>query len=265
MKALSIIGLASILALSACGGGGGGGSDAPRQTEQQQQTAQTQLFSAWYHPTDPEDVIDLSNGNMDTIFKLDLVMRNNKDKCSCQLQLSGTDSSGQLTIGNCTYINVTNEVPVFTVCEQLSETGTYQLIGGKLRLCSSGNECDDYQRTRPVLVNPQPPAPANKSIFSYWEGTDLAFDFRNRTLGAQEPMPFYLLDGAQCDCDLVLSGYENRGDFFINSCTYKPWSGRNGDPGCSQINQAGSYNITDNQLTMCTAMDDGSQVCKKYK
>ncbi len=105
---------------------------------------------------------------------------------------------------------------------------------------------------------------SNKGLFSSWKHTESDYIMNLEGGDFNEPRPYseYFQDGAQCDCDLTLIGSQDEGLFVLNSCFYVSNSGANGDPGCNQLNQSGTYKKDSNTLTVCGAVSDN---CATYK
>lgn len=104
-------------------------------------------------------------------------------------------------------------------------------------------------------------APVNKGITSSWTEIDMgiSFDLTPYTLPiSAETMNFILLTGERCACTLDVSGSETQGIYSLTGCVYI--SGGNGDPGCSALNEIGTYSAEGELIKLC-----GDNNCNTYK
>lgn len=95
-------------------------------------------------------------------------------------------------------------------------------------------------------------AAAAKSVFSLWTKSDNAFffDTTGGSFGTPTPIAFVFSGGATCLCSLTVNGTETSGSYSLLSCTYA--SGGSGDPGCSSMNEAGTYSKPASSLQLCS-------------
>lgn len=101
-------------------------------------------------------------------------------------------------------------------------------------------------------------AAADKSLFSKWTATTNGFplDLTGGKIGANQ-LIIAFANGSSCTLTLTLTGGQTAGQYSVTNSTYA--GGGPGDPGCSTLNETGSYGKSASELTMC------SSACLKFK
>jgi hypothetical protein len=105
---------------------------------------------------------------------------------------------------------------------------------------------------------------SEKDLFSLWtESADktTTLDLSGASFSGYRELSFIYDDGAQCNCRIGVSGNQNQGTYYINTCIYSYASSANGDPGCNELNHAGTYAKTTNRLEIC----DSENSCTGYE
>lgn len=96
-------------------------------------------------------------------------------------------------------------------------------------------------------------AAATKSLFGIWTRTDLAISM-NLTGGSigSFTLQWTLSSGHKCNSIITISGSENSGGYSVSSSVYVGGTGNGVDPGCSSLNEVGTFSKSGNVLTICT-------------
>jgi len=94
----------------------------------------------------------------------------------------------------------------------------------------------------------------SKNLFSSWTSTQTGFilDLSGFSFSEEVPYDVFFNDGSVCQCNLVVFGSQSSGNYSVNSCYYRFGSGP-ADPGCNLLNGGGSYNNSNNILTLTDA------------
>ncbi len=123
-----ILGLVSLVLLSACGSGGGGNSSS---------AASKDLFSKWTR-TDGL-VLDLSTASFSLRQSIDVNFTNGA-YCTCGAAMAGSQDSGTYAMGNCHYVSGGSGDPG---CAALQVSGTYTKSSSTLTMCDAS--CGTYK------------------------------------------------------------------------------------------------------------------------
>lgn len=123
---MRIVSMLICLILVGCAKGG----DTPAATNKS-------LWSRWTR-TDNSFYLDLTGGSLGTNLSYNVVFANGAI-CSCNLQATGTEASGNYTLSGCAYVSGGSGNPG---CASLNETGTFTKSASALQICSSS--CRDY-------------------------------------------------------------------------------------------------------------------------
>lgn len=94
----------------------------------------------------------------------------------------------------------------------------------------------------------------SKSIFSVWTRDDMTLTI-NMTSGSfgSFPVQWGFAAGQKCNSTVTISGTEASGNYSVTSSTYAAGTGTPAtDPGCSSLNQVGTYNKASTTLNICT-------------
>lgn len=93
---------------------------------------------------------------------------------------------------------------------------------------------------------------ATKDLFDIWTRDDLALtlDLRSGTFGAFT-MTWTLSDGSHCTSTINVSGSQSSGSYSVSGSVYS--GGGSGDPGCSSLDDTGTYSKTATILTICSS------------
>lgn len=99
---------------------------------------------------------------------------------------------------------------------------------------------------------------SSKALFTVWTDhtTGKVLDLQGGHLGTSS-MYFVFASGGKCVCTLDMVGTTSSGAYVLSSCTYT--TGGSGDPGCSSVNQNGTYDNNSTTLTICA-----SSLCSYY-
>ncbi len=119
---MKILPLFLIIVLTACGSGDGGSDSAP-------QTAKS-LFSLWHH-TDSEASLDLTDASFDDFSTMQIYFSPHM-VCTCELTLTGRESSGSFQLNNC-LLTEGDETPEAS-CNAINTTGLYNNDSNRLVL-----------------------------------------------------------------------------------------------------------------------------------
>ena len=96
-----------------------------------------------------------------------------------------------------------------------------------------------------------------KGLFSVWTRPDnsLTIDMSSMTFGTQT-VRVTLSGGEQCECSVTLTGGQTSGLYSIDDSTYVPSTGGGSDPGCSALDESGTYRNENATLTLCASIND---------
>jgi hypothetical protein len=112
--------------LTACGGGSDGGAAASKS-----------LFSSWSSST--AGAIDLTNAQFDVIYPVRFALSPNMG-CDCNIQVSGTETSGAAYISSCVHYGPQN------FCAAGTASYTYTNQNATLSICADADgSCDVYR------------------------------------------------------------------------------------------------------------------------
>lgn len=92
----------------------------------------------------------------------------------------------------------------------------------------------------------------SKSVWSSWTSNDnlLTLNLSGGQFGLQQSFALMVVSThAICTCNFIANGTESSGTYSFTSCTYS--SGGSGDPGCSGLNESGTYTNNGTNLTAC--------------
>lgn len=106
-------------------------------------------------------------------------------------------------------------------------------------------------------------APASKNLFSLWKNTttNAPMDLTGGSFGAPIGMYFFFSGGAQCRCTMNAIGDQSSGSWALSSCYYVVGSGAS-DPGCTSLNDTGTYTLSNNTLSICSGT---THICNTYR
>lgn len=135
MKSKSTIILIAIM-MTACGGSDGSDGSSPEPEEKS-------LFSIWKNTEDEDDVIDFEDGSLGEEIPFQFIYPDGA-VCTCTLELSGSQTSGNFILNSCEYESFTSGYGD-PGCNDLNGTGTYSIDNDILTICDDEQVCDTYE------------------------------------------------------------------------------------------------------------------------
>ncbi len=119
----------SLIFVSRSGSSGGGGVIEQREED----TGDKNLFSVW-RQVDEGNVLDFRNlaFNTDFIFEFS----NSEGVCTCNLEIDGSQSSGDILISDCVGIQG---------CFEFVDAYSINKDADSLRICDSRRDCDEFR------------------------------------------------------------------------------------------------------------------------
>ncbi len=92
-----------------------------------------------------------------------------------------------------------------------------------------------------------------KSIFSVWTRSNntLSVNLSGGSLNVPFSLKVTFASGEECNTSITFSGSEESGSYSITGSTYVSGTGSGTDPGCSSLNEVGTYVRENVSLKFC--------------